>query len=272
MNMPGSGMTREYIQAARETYSVEHWSSGYFDINAQGQADVGYPGAAGRIPLNDIVQTAREQGLALPLLIRFGGILRDRVTGLCQSFKTAMDKLDYPARFTAVYPIKVNQQRRVVEEILNAPVQDPRLGVGLEVGSKPELLAVLGMGQQDSVIVCNGYKDAEYVRLALIGKKMGRQVYLVVEKLSELSLIFQQASDMGVTPSIGLRVRLSSVGKGNWQNTGGEKSKFGLSASQVIQVVIQKIQHMKKLHMEIPDILKLLRLFMIKIKLILKIC
>ncbi|MGB3621171.1 MAG: biosynthetic arginine decarboxylase, partial [Ketobacter sp.] len=149
----------------------------------------------------------------------------------------AMDRLEYDAQYTAVYPIKVNQQRRVVEEIYNGIPLDQRCSVGLEAGSKPELMVVLAMSRENSVIVCNGYKDREFVRLALIGEKMGRRVYIVVEKLSELKLVLDEARDLDVKPRIGLRTRLSSIGKGNWQNTGGEKSKFGLSATQILDVI-----------------------------------
>ncbi|HAV46111.1 MAG TPA: arginine decarboxylase, partial [Halomonas sp.] len=170
-------------------------------------------------------------------LVRFSDILHDRVEQLCGAFDAAMQDVDYQGGYTAVYPIKVNQQRRVVEEIL-ATSERGNGRVGLEAGSKPELLAVLALSDGgSSLIVCNGYKDREYVRLALLGEKLGHKVYLVVEKLSELELILEEARELDVTPRIGLRARLASVGKGKWQNTGGEKSKFGLTASQILEVV-----------------------------------
>lgn len=176
-------------------------------------------------------------GLRLPVLVRFSDILHDRVEQLCGAFDAAMSDCDYQGGYTAVYPIKVNQQRRVVEEIL-ATAERGSGRVGLEAGSKPELLAVLALSDGgSSLIVCNGYKDREYVRLALLGEKLGHKVYLVVEKLSELQLILEEARELEVTPRIGLRARLASVGKGKWQNTGGEKSKFGLTASQILEVV-----------------------------------
>lgn len=169
--------------------------------------------------------------------MRFSDILHDRVEQLCGAFDAAMQDVDYQGGYTAVYPIKVNQQRRVVEEIL-ATSERGNGRVGLEAGSKPELLAVLALSDGgSSLIVCNGYKDREYVRLALLGEKLGHRVYLVVEKLSELELILEEARELDVTPRIGLRARLASVGKGKWQNTGGEKSKFGLTASQILEVV-----------------------------------
>jgi len=228
-------MSDPIIATARDTYSIDNWSDGYFDINEQGLLDVGIGTA--RVPLQEIVSAARDAGLRMPLLLRFVDILRDRVGKLGEAFAQAMDTLNYEANYTAVYPIKVNQQRRVVEEIYNGTVADPRCGVGLEAGSKPELMAVLAMSRGNSVIVCNGYKDREFVRLALIGEKMGRRVYIVVEKMSELQLVLDEARALHVQPRIGLRARLSSIGKGNWQNTGGEKSKFGLSATQILEVI-----------------------------------
>ena len=230
-------MSKQHIDAARATYSIDNWSDGYFDINDEGQIDVGTGPDAIRIPLASVVEEARRAGLRLPLLIRFPDILQDRVSKLCGAFAQAMAKLDYDADYTAVYPIKVNQQRRVVERIYSTPAGHPRCSVGLEAGSKPELMAVLAMSRPNSVIVCNGYKDREFVRLALIGEKMGRRVYIVVEKMSELDLVLREAAALNVKPRIGLRTRLSSIGKGNWQNTGGEKSKFGLSATQILDLL-----------------------------------
>lgn len=235
-------MTSKTLNTARATYSIDHWSSGYFDINDVGQAVLNVPGARHQVPLADVVTAAQAQGLSLPLLVRFGCVLQDRVQSLCRAFSEAMATFEYEARYTSVYPIKVNQQRRVVEEIVSTPMTLPRCGVGLEAGSKPELMAVLALSETHSTIVCNGYKDREYVRLALIGEKTQRRVYIVVEKLSELTLVLEEAQKLAVTPRIGLRVRLSSIGKGNWQNTGGEKSKFGLSAAQVLQVLDQLAQ------------------------------
>ena len=230
-------MSKPIIETARNTYSIDNWSEGYFDINDQGEVDVGTSLCTARVSLQAIVAAARQTGLRTPILVRFVDILRDRVAKLTSAFAEAMDRLEYDAQYTAVYPIKVNQQRRVVEEIYNGIPLDERCGVGLEAGSKPELMVVLAMSRENSVIVCNGYKDREFVRLALIGEKMGRRVYIVVEKLSELKLVLDEARDLDVKPRIGLRTRLSSIGKGNWQNTGGEKSKFGLSATQILDVI-----------------------------------
>jgi arginine decarboxylase len=230
-------MTQQTIARARQTFSIDHWSEGYFDISAAGYLDVGVSPVTPRVPLSDIVDRARSEGLRLPLLMRFAGILPDRVRRLATAFSASMREADYGGGYTSVYPIKVNQQRRVVEEIIGARLDLPGCDVGLEAGSKPELMAVLALARPGSIIVCNGYKDREYIRLALIGEKTGRKVYIVVEKLSELDTVLEESRALGVSPRIGLRARLSSIGKGNWQNTGGEKSKFGLSASQIIDVV-----------------------------------
>ncbi|MDN3521224.1 biosynthetic arginine decarboxylase [Halomonas ramblicola] len=227
---------------ARRVWNIDQWGSGYFDVDDSGHALVrplGSETEGPALPLDDLVAELKAAGLRLPVLVRFIDILHDRVEQLCTAFDTAMAEEAFDGGYTAVYPIKVNQQRRVVEEILATPERG-RDRVGLEAGSKPELLAVLALsGDGPSLIVCNGYKDREYVRLALMGEKLGHRVYLVVEKLSELPLILEEAAELGVKPRIGLRARLATVGRGRWQNTGGEKSKFGLTASQVLAVVEQ---------------------------------
>jgi len=186
------------------------------------------------INLYQLAQNFTAHGLSLPVLVRFSNILHHRVDSLCQAFAQAMQYENYTANYTAVYPIKVNQQHHVIAEILSAG----QGRVGLEAGSKPELMAVLGLAPLDKgIVVCNGYKDREYIRLAFIGQQMGLRPYLVIEKASELDLIIEEAQIMGITPYLGLRIRLASIGKGKWQNTGGEKAKFGLSASQALAVV-----------------------------------
>ncbi|MGH8455172.1 MAG: biosynthetic arginine decarboxylase, partial [Nevskiales bacterium] len=222
-------------EQARSLYNIDHWGEGYFGVNAAGHLSVRPRRNGVELDLFRLVDKVEQDGLALPVLVRFSDILHDRVDVLCDAFAGAMRDAGYGGRYTAVYPIKVNQQRTVVEEIL-------RLGngrVGLEAGSKPELMAVLGLAPDGGVIVCNGYKDRAYIRLALIGRKLGHRVYIVVEKPSELELVLHEADDLGVEPLIGLRVRLASVAGGKWQNTGGEKSKFGLSAAQVLRAIEQ---------------------------------
>jgi arginine decarboxylase len=222
------------IEQARASYNIPYWGGGYYDIGETGRLCV-YPERDPRrgIDMLELVERVHAEGLTLPVLLRFNGILHNRVDSLVEAFTGEMERDGYQGRYTAVYPIKVNQQRSVVEEILYRG--DER--VGLEAGSKPELMAVLAMVPRGGMVVCNGYKDREYIRLALIGKALGHRVCIVVEKLSELQLILEESRALGIEPLLGLRVRLASVGTGKWQNSGGEKSKFGLSAAQVLHTV-----------------------------------
>ena len=235
MSASTTAMTDWNIHKARETYNVERWGNGYFDINDDGHLSVkpGGLAAASTIDLYRLCQGLSQADISLPVLVRFPGILHQRVRALHEAFSQARGAAGFRGHYTSVYPIKVNQQRRVVEELM-APANGD---VGLEAGSKPELMAVLGLSRQRGVIVCNGYKDREYVRLALIAKALGHRVYIVVEKQSELQLIMDESKKLDIRPSIGVRVRLASLGRGKWQNTGGEKAKFGLSAQQLLSVV-----------------------------------
>ena len=222
------------IEAARRLYAVPHWGDGYVDVDARGDVVMRPRGADGpALPLPAIVAAARDQGLRLPLLVRFPDILADRLARLQAAFARAVGEWDYAGGYTAVYPIKVNQQRGVVDALVGAGAA----GFGLEAGSKPELMAVLAMARPGSLVICNGYKDREYVRLALIGTKLGLRVHIVIEKLSELAHVIAEAASLGVEPLLGVRVRLASIGAGKWQNTGGDKGKFGLSPSQVLTLV-----------------------------------
>jgi len=234
------------VDTAADVYNIPYWSDGYIRVDARGDVTItphrDRPGPS--VSLARLVDALQERGLQLPVLVRFADILHDRVNALCQAFNDVSSREAYRGRYSAVYPIKVNQQRRVVEEILRSEPAAGRGQIGLEAGSKPELMAVLALSRQPgSVIICNGYKDREYIRLALIGRRLGHRVHIVVEKRSELPLILEEAGKLGVRPLIGVRARLASIGKGNWQNTGGEKSKFGLSASQILEVVEQLRQH-----------------------------
>jgi len=222
------------LDEARHTYNVAHWGEGYFDIDEAGRVVV-RPRRDGRVvPLAELADEVRAAALPLPVLVRFVDILHDRVDALCEAFAAARERHGYAGPYTAVYPIKVNQQRSVVEHIKRPG--DTR--VGLEAGSKPELMAVLALMEvRNGVVVCNGYKDREYIRLALIGARLGMRVNIVVEQPSEVALVAEEAERLGVEPVLGVRVRLASIGYGRWQNTGGEKSKFGLSAQQVIAIV-----------------------------------
>ena len=216
-------------------YNIPQWSEGYFAVGANGHLMVRPRGerSAVEIDLHELTERLPREGLELPVLVRFTDILKDRVDALTGAFASVIAEYDYRGAYTAVYPIKVNQQREVVEAI----VRHGGNRVGLEAGSKPELAAVLGVAPSGGVIVCNGYKDRGYVRRALIGQKLGHRVYIVVEKPGELALVLEEAKNLEVAPLIGLRVRLASIGAGKWQNTGGEKSKFGLSCSQVLEAL-----------------------------------
>lgn len=224
------------IADSRELYNIAHWSEGYFDIDASG-AMIARPDPDRHndvVPLAKLVADMDARGMSPPLLVRFNDILHDRIDRLCGAFANAKTRLHYRGQYRAVYPIKVNQQRDVVEQLLKWGGSDR---FGLEAGSKPELMAVLAIAKPGSVIVCNGYKDREYIRTALIGEHVGHEVFIVIEKPSELKLVLTEAQKMGVAPRLGVRVRLASVGKGKWQNSGGEKSKFGLSASQTLAMI-----------------------------------
>ncbi|MCW5583999.1 MAG: biosynthetic arginine decarboxylase, partial [Gammaproteobacteria bacterium] len=224
------------IQQAREMYHIAHWSDGFFDICERGTLQARPNGANNptSIDLNDLAQKISALGISFPVLLRFTDILRNRIQTLNDAFTHAIKSHDYQGKYLSAYPIKVNQQRHVVESILQNGVAP----VGLETGSKPELLAALAMPNQHMpVIICNGYKDREYIRLALIGQRLGHQVYIILEKFSELSLALEEADKLNVEPCLGVRVRLTSVGAGKWQESGGEKSKFGFSAPQLLQVV-----------------------------------
>ena len=218
------------LAQARSTYALEHWGEGYFDVGEDGHLVV-RPRRDGRsLDLHEVATRLRGAGLSLPVLVRFDDILHDRVEALIHAFGAARERFGYRGGYTAVYPIKVNQQRRVVERIVASGGAD----VGLEAGSKPELMAVLAAAPPGATVICNGYKDRQYIRLALIGRRMGLDVHIVIEKLSELPLIAEAARALGIRPRLGLRVRLASLAGGKWQNTGGEKSKFGLHARQVL--------------------------------------
>ena len=231
-------MSEEQIEANRRLYGVPRWSDGYFDIGSRGRLVVRPFRNGAAIDIVELVRRARLAGLAPPILFRFTDILRDRLDRLHNAFRKAMAGAEYDARYRVVYPIKVNQQRSVVDTL----VGHGGARVGMETGSKPELMAVLGVSPPGGLIVCNGYKDHEYLELALIAQRLGHEVYIVVEKLSELDRIIQLAREFELEPRLGVRLRLSSVGAGNWQDTGGEKSKFGLTAGQLLEAAERATQ------------------------------
>lgn len=217
------------------TYNVAYWGNNYYDVNELGHISVcpdpDVPQA--RVDLAELVKTRQQDGQRLPALFCFPQILQHRLRSINAAFKRARESFGYQGGYFLVYPIKVNQHRRVIESLVNSG--EP---LGLEAGSKAELMAVLAhAGMTRSVIVCNGYKDREYIRLALIGEKLGHKVYLVIEKMSEINLVLEEAERLNVVPRLGVRARLASQGSGKWQSSGGEKSKFGLAAVQVLKLV-----------------------------------
>jgi arginine decarboxylase len=221
------------IQTARNLYNVHRWGSKYFDINEAGHV-VATPlqeeGIA--VDITDVIEEAKGRSLKLPLLIRFQDILRHRVEALNNAFRNSIKEFNFRGQFRGVFPIKVNQLREVVEEILEA---GKPYNFGLEVGSKPELFAGLALqAQMGSLIICNGYKDAGFIRMALLGTKLGKRVIMVVEKLEELKQIIAISKQVGVEPQIGIRARLLSKGAGKWAESGGENAKFGLSTAELL--------------------------------------
>ncbi|HLZ54819.1 MAG TPA: biosynthetic arginine decarboxylase [Verrucomicrobiae bacterium] len=251
------------IDAARALYNIRRWGAKYYDINEAGHV-VARPlqDAGVAVDLTDVTEEAKARGLKFPLLIRFQDILRHRVESLNQAFRSAITEYNYQGRYRGVFPIKVNQLREVVEEILDA---GKSYEFGLEVGSKPELFAGLALqNQMGCLIICNGYKDAEFVKMAMLGIKLGKTVIMVVEKLEELRQIISISKQLGVEPLIGIRARLLSKGAGRWAESGGENAKFGLSTAEMLEAAemlkAENLAHcFKLLHFhigsQVPDIL-----------------
>ena len=225
------------IEDALELYNVPAWGLGYFSINAAGHVVVRPDTtAAHEIDLFEVVQGLAERDLSAPVVIRFSDILAHRLRRLHDAFNQAIAENDYRNRYTAVYPIKVNQQRLVVEEVFR---YGKEFGFGLEVGSKPELLAVMAMteGAPERPIICNGFKDSSYIEAAMLAAKLGRTIIPVIENFSELDLILRHAETIGVRPSFGARVKLASEGSGRWRESTGEKSKFGLFITEILELL-----------------------------------
>jgi len=216
-----------------ETYEIPTWGAPYFGVNDKGNVIVYGDGPEATADLKELVDEVRRRGIGLPLLLRFTNILRRRVVELNECFRTAIQEAGYKAEYRGVYPIKVNQVANVVEQVLEA---GRPYHYGLEAGSKPELLATMAMLEDpDALIICNGYKDEEYIETALLAGKLGRTVILVVEKMSEIGLIHTVSKRLGVRPHIGVRIKLSSRGAGKWEGSTGDRSKFGLSPSELIE-------------------------------------
>jgi arginine decarboxylase len=221
------------VHDASELYEVARWGNGYFAVNESGHVQVhATKDPARAIDLKELVDRLQLRGISLPVLIRFTDILKHRLGDIHAAFQAAMAQHQYQGKYACVYPIKVNQQRQVVEEVLNF---GKPYGFGLEAGSKPELLAVVALADNDTPIICNGFKDAEFIETAMLAHKIGRNIIPVVEKYTELGLILEYAEKIGVRPQIGMRAKLASRGSGRWQSSGGFRSKFGLTVSEIMR-------------------------------------
>jgi len=263
MNNPSQPDPAWDIEAARTLYNIQRWGAKYFDINDAGHV-VARPlqEAGAAVDITDVIEEARGRGLKFPLLIRFQDILRHRVEAINTAFRNSIAEFNFQGKYRGVFPIKVNQLREVVEEILDA---GKAWDFGLEVGSKPELFAGLALqNSPGSLVICNGYKDADFIKMALLGNKLGKKVIMVVEKLEELRHIITISKQIGVEPIIGIRARLLSKGAGKWAESGGENAKFGLSTVELLtateMLTAENLGHcLKLLHFhigsQVPDIL-----------------
>ena len=223
------------ITDAAELYDVDRWGAGYFSVNSHGHLAV-HPtkDPARSIDLKQLIEDLQARGIDLPILIRFAEILQHRLGEIHDAFQRAIKDHHFNGSYCCVYPIKVNQQRQVVEEVLQfgRPYR-----FGLEAGSKPELLAVVALASNDTPIICNGFKDPEFIEMAMMAHKIGRKIIPVVEKYTELGLILDFARKIGVRPTIGMRVKLSTKSSGRWQSSGGYRSKFGLTVSEILRAL-----------------------------------
>ncbi|HXG90152.1 MAG TPA: biosynthetic arginine decarboxylase [Vicinamibacterales bacterium] len=234
VSMRSDSVTAKWsVTEATELYDVARWGQGYFSISEQGDLLVHPTKEPARsVELKRLIDRLQLRGLNVPILLRFSDILKHRLGDIHSAFQNAITQHQYQGRYSCVYPIKVNQQRQVVEEVLNFGRQ---YGFGLEAGSKPELLAVIALADNDTPIICNGFKDAEFIEMAMLAQKMGRLIIPVVEKYTELELILHYAEKVGVRPNIGMRVKLAARGSGRWQSSGGFRSKFGLTVTEILR-------------------------------------
>ncbi|MDE6559526.1 MAG: biosynthetic arginine decarboxylase [Muribaculaceae bacterium] len=243
-------MRKWRIEDSAELYNIGGWGLKYFSINSKGHVQCTPGKDFAPIDLQEVMEDLRQRDVSAPLLLRFPDILDDRIQKITNCFEKAASEYHYEGQNFVVYPIKVNQMSQVVEEIVS---HGNKYNIGLEAGSKPELHAVLGVNaHSNSIIVCNGYKDEDYVELALLAQKMGRRIYLVVEKLNELKLISEVAKRVKVRPAIGIRIKITSSGSGKWEESGGDVSKFGLNSSELLEA----LEYLKA--NEMTDCLKLI--------------
>ena len=243
-------MRRWRVEDSAELYNINGWGRNYFGINQEGHVTVTPREGYATVDLKEVLDELQIRDVTSPVLLRFPDILDNRIEKISNCFKQAAAEYDYKAKSYMVYPIKVNQMRPVVEEIVS---YGKKFNIGLEAGSKPELHAVLATNiAENALIICNGYKDENYIELALLAQKMGRRIYLVVEKLNELKLIATIAKRIKIKPNIGIRVKLSSSGSGKWEESGGDQSKFGLNSSELLEALDILERH------DIKDCLKLI--------------
>jgi len=228
-------MRKWRIEDSAELYNIYGWGLDYFSINEKGHITVTPKKDEAAVDLKDLMDELILRDLEAPVLLRFSDILDNRIEKISKCFKIAAEEYDYQAQNFIIYPVKVNQMRQVVEEIVS---HGKKFNMGLEAGSKPELHAVLAINtSDDSLIICNGYKDEDYVQLALLAQKMGKRIFIVVEKLNELKLIAELAKKLRIRPNIGIRIKLASAGSGKWEDSGGDVSKFGLSSSELLEAL-----------------------------------
>ena len=228
-------MRKWRIEDSAELYNINGWGLKYFSINDKGHVAVTPREGYASVDLKEIMDELQVRDITSPVLLRFPDILDNRIEKISRCFKQAAEEYHYEAKNFIIYPIKVNQMRQVVEEIVS---HGQKFNIGLEAGSKPELHAVLATNiVENALIICNGYKDENYVELALLAQKMGRRIYLVAEKLNELRLIAKVAKRLQIEPNIGIRIKLSSSGSGKWEESGGDQSKFGLNSSELLEAL-----------------------------------
>ena len=233
-------MRKWRIEDSSELYNINGWGRKYFSINEKGHVEVTPREGYASVDLRDVMDELQIKDVQAPVLLRFPDILDNRIEKISNCFAMASEQYNYKAKNYCIYPIKVNQMRPVVEEIVS---HGNKFNIGLEAGSKPELHAVLATDiSENSLIICNGYKDANYLELALLAQKMGRRIYLVVEKINELKTIAEVARRLGIEPNVGIRIKLASSGSGKWEMSGGDQSKFGLNSSELLKA----IDYMKK--------------------------
>ena len=228
-------MRKWRIEDSAELYNINGWGVNYFSINEKGNVVVTPKSNDIEVDLKELIEELQLRDVSTPLLLRFPDILDHRIETMANCFKAASEEYGYKGQNFIIYPIKVNQMQPVVEEIVG---HGKKFNIGLEAGSKPELHAVIATNtDNDSLIICNGYKDEDYIELALLAQKMGRRIYLVVEKLNELKLITKIAKQHKIKPNVGIRIKLASSGSGKWEESGGDVSKFGLASSELIEAL-----------------------------------